>query len=72
MDRSFVLQLIGTALPVAALLWGVRTYKRNGEAQIQLLALERVQHYLDLAVKYPDLATRDVCRCAVCMVRRTK
>ena len=59
MDRSFVLQLIGTTLTVAALLWGVWTYKRNGEAQIQLLALERLQHYLDLAVKYPDLASRD-------------
>ena len=37
----------------------VWTYKRNGEAQIQLPALERLQHYLDLAVKYPDLASRD-------------
>jgi hypothetical protein len=44
---------------VAALLWGVRTYKRSAEAQIQLLALERLQHYLDLAVRYPDLASRD-------------
>jgi hypothetical protein len=59
MYSSIVLELIGTALTVAALLWGVWTYKRNGEAQIQLLALERLQHYLDLAVKYPDLASRD-------------
>ena len=59
MNSGFVLQLIGTAGTVAALLWGVWTYKRNGEAQIQLLALERLQHYLDLAVKHPDLASPD-------------
>jgi hypothetical protein len=59
MHSGIVLQLIGTALTVAALLWGVWTYKRNGEAQIQLLALERLQHYLDLAVRYPELASRD-------------
>jgi hypothetical protein len=40
MHSGIALQLIGTALTVAALLWGVWTYKRNGEAQIQLLALE--------------------------------
>ena len=59
MSSGIVLQLIATGGSVAALLWGVWTYKRNGEAQIQLLALERLQHYLDLAVKYPDLASRD-------------
>jgi len=44
---------------VGALLWGIWTYKRNGEAQLQLLALGTLQHYLDLAVAYPDLASRD-------------
>jgi hypothetical protein len=44
---------------VGALLWGIWTYKRNGEAQLQLLALGTLQHYLDLAVAHPDLASRD-------------
>jgi hypothetical protein len=44
---------------MGALLWGVWTYKRNGEAQVQLLALGTLQHYLDLAVAHPDLASRD-------------
>jgi hypothetical protein len=44
---------------VGALLWGVWTYKRSGEAQVQLLALGTLQHYLDLAVEHPDLASRD-------------
>jgi hypothetical protein len=44
---------------VAALLWGVWTYKRNGEAQVQLLALQMLQHHLDLAVAHPDLASGD-------------
>lgn len=44
---------------VGALLWGVWTYKRNGEAQVQLLALGTLQHYLDLAIAHPDLASRN-------------
>ena len=44
---------------VFALFWGVWTYKRNGEAQVQLQALGMLQHYLDLAVAHPDLASRD-------------
>jgi hypothetical protein len=54
MSSGIVLQLIGTAGSVAALLWGVWAYMRNAEAHIQSLALERLQHYLDLAVKHPD------------------
>jgi hypothetical protein len=50
--------VVMTAATVAGLLWGVWTYKRNGEAQVQLLALGSLQHYLDLAVAHPDLATR--------------
>jgi len=42
-----------------ALLWGVWTYKRNWEVQLQLLALATLQHYLDLAVAHPDLVRRD-------------
>lgn len=51
--------VVVAASTVAALLWGVWTYKRNGEAQVQLLALGTLQHYLDLAVAHPDLASRD-------------
>ncbi len=42
-----------------ALLWGVWTYKRNSEVQLQLLALGALQHYLDLAVAHPDMVKRD-------------
>lgn len=65
MDAS-VFQLIAVLASVVlatatvfGLLWGVWTYKRNGEAQVQLLALGTLQHYLDLAVAHPDLASRD-------------
>jgi hypothetical protein len=44
---------------LAALLWGVWTYKGNGEVQVQLLALGALQHYLDLALAHPDMASRD-------------
>ncbi len=66
MDTAVVVQLIAVlativiaAATMGALLWGVWTYKRNGEAQLQLLALGTLQHYLDLAVAHPDLASRD-------------
>jgi len=41
------------------LLIGVRNYNRTAEAQVQLLALGTLQHYLDLAVAHPELASRD-------------
>lgn len=44
---------------VAALLWGVWTYRRSSQAQVQLVALGMLQHYLDLAIAHPDLASRD-------------
>jgi hypothetical protein len=53
------------ALPVLAVatvisvVWGVWTYRRNTEAQVQVLALGALQHYLDLAVAHPDLASPD-------------
>ena len=43
---------------VAALFFAIWTYKRTAEAQVQLLALGTLQHYLDLAVTHPDLASR--------------
>src|SRR5215469_13345668 len=66
MDSGVVVQLVAVlastmvaAGSVGALLFGVWTYKRNGEAQVQLLALETLQRYLDLAVAHPDLASPD-------------
>jgi hypothetical protein len=44
---------------VLALLWGVWTYKRKWEGQLQLLALQSLQHYLDLAVAHPHVLKRD-------------
>lgn len=44
---------------IAALFWGVWTYRRNAAHQVQLLALGALQHYLDLAVAHPDLASRN-------------
>jgi len=66
MNSSLVLQQIAVLVSIVmaagnvwALVWGVWTYKRNADAQLQLLALETLQHYLDLAVAHPDLASRD-------------
>ncbi len=50
--------VIVTVSTVATLLWGVWTYRRNARSQIQLQALSTLQHYLDLAVARPDLASR--------------
>lgn len=52
--------VVVAAATVMALLWGIWTYKRNAEAQVQLLALQTLQHYLDLAVAHPELASRGV------------
>lgn len=43
---------------LATLLFGVWTYSRNANSQVQLLALGTLQHYLDLAVEHPELASR--------------
>ncbi len=50
---------------VVSLVFAVWSYNRNAaaqvrsaEAQVQLLALGTLQHYLDLAVAHPDLASR--------------
>ena len=62
------LALLGSIVMAASMLataiFGVWTYKRNAEAQVrsaeaqlQLLALGALQHYLDLAVEHPDLAS---------------
>ena len=50
--------IILAASAVATLLFGVWNYNRNAEAQVQLMALGSLQHYLDLAVEHPDLASR--------------
>ncbi len=50
--------VVVTVSTVATLLWGVWTYRRNARAQLQLQALSTLQHYLDLAVARPDLASR--------------
>jgi hypothetical protein len=52
----------GIAVAIAAvmsLVWGIWTYRRNAQAQVQLLALSALQHYLDLAVEHPELASRE-------------
>jgi hypothetical protein len=43
---------------VVSVLLAVWSYRRNAETQVQLLALNSLQHYLDLAVSRPDLAGR--------------
>jgi hypothetical protein len=66
MNNSVVLQLIAVLVSIVvatgnvfALVWGVWTYKRSADAQLQLLALQTLQHYLDLAVAHPELASRE-------------
>ena len=66
MNSSVVLQLIAVLVSiviaagnVCALVWAVWTYKRDADTRLQLLALETLQHYLDLAVAHSDLANRD-------------
>lgn len=51
---------------VISLLFAVWSYRRNteaqirvAEAQVQLTALGILQHYLDLAVAHPELASRE-------------
>lgn len=52
------------AVTVLSLVFAVWSYRRNvqaqilnAEAQLQLAALNTLQHYLDLAVAHPDLAS---------------
>lgn len=51
--------MVMAATAVSSLLWAVWSFSRNAGAQVQLLALGNLQHYLDLAVEHPDLASRD-------------
>lgn len=51
--------IVMATVAVATLLIGFWNSNRNAEAQLQLLALDSIQHYLDLAVEHPDLASRD-------------
>ena len=57
--------IILAAAAVISLLFAVWSYRRNAdiqirlaEAQIQLSALAILQHYLDLSVAHPELASR--------------
>ena len=43
---------------VISLIFAAWTYRRNAEAQVQLLALGTLQHYLDRAVEYAEVASR--------------
>lgn len=38
---------------------GIWSFNRNAEIQAQFMALSALQNYLNLAVQYPDLASRD-------------
>lgn len=55
---SIVSGAIAALSTLGAVLWAVWSYQRNAAMQAQLLALGALQHYLDLAVTYPDLASR--------------
>lgn len=46
------------AATVISLVFAAWTYRRNAKAQVQLLALATLQHYLDRAVDHPELASR--------------
>lgn len=57
--------IVLAAAAVISLCFAVWSYRRNAEAQIriaeaqvQLSALGMLQHYLDLAVEHPELASR--------------
>ncbi len=49
--------LIVAVAAVITLLFAVWSYKSSTEMQVQLLALGSLQHYLDLGVQYPELAS---------------
>ena len=58
--------ILGVAATVISFMFAVWTYHRNTEIRIRtekallrLLALGTLQHYLNLAVQHPDLATRE-------------
>ena len=66
MHNTVTLQMIAVLISMVmatgsmcALVWGFWTYRRNAEAQLQLLALQTLQRYLDHAVEHPDLASRN-------------
>ena len=58
--------IIRDAVAVVSLVFAVWSYRRtaksqahSAQAQVQLSALSTLQHYLDMAVANPELATRD-------------
>ena len=63
---ALVASIVLATASASSLLFGVCTYRRNANAQLravktqlQLTAFRTLQHYFDLAVEYPDLASRD-------------
>ncbi|MFI1165787.1 hypothetical protein ACH4UM_19770 [Streptomyces sp. NPDC020801] len=61
---SLIVFVVLAAATVATVIIAVWTYRRNAEAQLraaqaqlQLTALGILQHYLDLAVEHPELAS---------------
>ncbi len=56
---ALVAGIVLAAATVISVVWAFWTYRRNAEAQVQLLALGTFQHYLDLAVANSDLASPD-------------
>jgi hypothetical protein len=63
---ALVASIVLAAASAASLLFGVWTYRRNANAQLhatktqlQLTALGTLQHYFDLAVEHPELASPD-------------
>jgi hypothetical protein len=51
--------IVGLVVGVTTLLVGIRNFNHNAEAQFQLSALNTIQHYFDLAIAHPELATRE-------------
>ena len=63
---ALVASIVLATASASSLLFGVCTYRRNANAQLravktqlQLTAFRTLQHYFDLAVEHPDLASRD-------------
>jgi len=54
---AVLVTMVMAAGSVCALIWGVWTYRRSADAQLQLLAFQTLQRYLDHAVDHPDLAS---------------
>ena len=56
---ALLASMVMAASILVTALFGIWTYRRNADAQLQLLSLGMLQHYLDLAVEHPELASRE-------------